>query len=437
MYFDGNEGGDDTSVYLGTNISEYDVTDGTIAFWFKLDDTGDDWQDFFGVNSSVSDFYEFAYERSTNRIHVYTADCDSTNIRGYFALPDPQTDWYHLVYTVDSGGNNFYLNGVQQTVTYTVGSSSTTCFFDDMIDSGGDNEWWTIGCVTNGSSACLSTENYEGYIDDFRLYSSALTQAQVAYSYNRGKPVGHWKLDECQGTTANDSSGNGNSGVITIGAAGDNDAPGSCSSGDSTEAWNNGTTGKVNYSLDLDGADDYITVEDTSDNDFVFGDGSNDKPFSFSTWIKPDDPTYEIISKHDNGTFDYEYRFYVSSSTIRLRLSDDSAGSRISRTAPFSSTSWNHVVATYDGLGSADGIKIYINGVRSDNAYDNGGSYIAMEDIGNDLMIGHALNSGSPILHLDGQIDDVKIFNYALTQKQIINVMNQGAVYFGPSTGAP
>lgn len=34
-------------------------------------------------------------------------------------------------------------------------------------------------------------------------------------------------------------------------------------------------------------------------------------------------------------------------------------------------------------------------------------------------------------------IDDVRIYNYALTAAQIKNVMNDGAVRFGPSTGSP
>lgn len=37
----------------------------------------------------------------------------------------------------------------------------------------------------------------------------------------------------------------------------------------------------------------------------------------------------------------------------------------------------------------------------------------------------------------NGQIDDVKIFNYALTSTQVKLEYNQGAVRFGPSTGAP
>lgn len=37
----------------------------------------------------------------------------------------------------------------------------------------------------------------------------------------------------------------------------------------------------------------------------------------------------------------------------------------------------------------------------------------------------------------NGQIDDVRIYNYALTAAQVKDIYNNGAIFFGPSTGAP
>jgi len=36
-----------------------------------------------------------------------------------------------------------------------------------------------------------------------------------------------------------------------------------------------------------------------------------------------------------------------------------------------------------------------------------------------------------------GQIDDAKIFNYALTATQVKTLYNDGAIRFGPVTGIP
>lgn len=35
------------------------------------------------------------------------------------------------------------------------------------------------------------------------------------------------------------------------------------------------------------------------------------------------------------------------------------------------------------------------------------------------------------------RVDDVRIYNYALTATQVKSLYNNGAVRFGPSTGAP
>ncbi len=39
--------------------------------------------------------------------------------------------------------------------------------------------------------------------------------------------------------------------------------------------------------------------------------------------------------------------------------------------------------------------------------------------------------------YLNGLIDEVQIYPYALTAAQVKRVYNNGAVYFGPATGAP
>ncbi|MBI2039505.1 hypothetical protein HYT18_00350, partial [Candidatus Microgenomates bacterium] len=39
--------------------------------------------------------------------------------------------------------------------------------------------------------------------------------------------------------------------------------------------------------------------------------------------------------------------------------------------------------------------------------------------------------------YLNGQIDDVKIFNYALTAVQVRTIYNSGGARYGPSTGTP
>ena len=51
---------------------------------------------------------------------------------------------------------------------------------------------------------------YYGKLDEFRIYNRALSSAEVQQLYNYAPgPVGHWKMDEKQGLSVFDSSGNG------------------------------------------------------------------------------------------------------------------------------------------------------------------------------------------------------------------------------------
>ncbi len=71
-------------------------------------------------------------------------------------------------------------------------------------------------------------------------------------------PYAWWRLDECQGVNAQDSSGNGNIGTIAVGGGGTQTAVGTCQTG--STAWGNGATGKFSASLGLDGTDDGVDV---------------------------------------------------------------------------------------------------------------------------------------------------------------------------------
>jgi hypothetical protein len=70
-------------------------------------------------------------------------------------------------------------------------------------------------------------------------------------------------------------------------------------------------------------------------------------------------------------------------------------------------------------------MKLYINGQVVTSTPASG----SIGTSANDLGIGREPASADSFF--DGQIDDVKIFNYALTNQQILTEYNQGAVHFG------
>ena len=270
----------------------------------------------------------------------------------------------------------------------------------------------------------------EGRIDNLRLYDYALSQEQVSWNYDRGKPIGHFKLDECEGTTAYDSSGRGNNGTITIGSYGTNASAGTCDSGTGTEAWNNGTTGKYNYSLSFDGSDDYINFGDEPDFEFP----NDADTFTITAWVNRDTfNTNDVIVAKKNiitdTTEDGLYLVIASSDQVQFNIGDGSNACSALGPKTITTSGWNHIAASLD---SSENCTVYINGVPGTSSPI---TTTSGPDNALDFRIGSMSNSSNAF---DGQIDDVKIFRYALTQEQILTDMNQGgATRFGPSSGAP
>lgn len=278
----------------------------------------------------------------------------------------------------------------------------------------------------DGASLDTSSTIYFGntltnnmYMDNVRLFDYARTTAQVAWDYNQGGPVGYWKLDECQGTTANDASGNGYTGTITIGASGSQTTAGTCTTPtNGTGAWYNGRNGKYNSSMSFDGTDDNISMGDTNSLEGL-------SSVSFAAWINPSSlsGSRDIIQKENT------YNFRMSGTTVQCWIHNGSSYVNIANaTLPSSTGTWAHVACTW--ISGSPG-KLYINGK---DVTSSSTSASAMTTSANALTIGSRVSTE----YFSGQIDDVKIFNYTLTSSQVKQVYNQGAaVRFGPITGTP
>lgn len=117
--------------------------------------------------------------------------------------------WYHVALQQSGTASTLYLNGTADgTATRTPASAS--------------------GVIRIGTSKAGA--NYmTGNVKSVRIDNAALSAADIAKLANNvpitATPVGHWKLDEGSGTTAIDSSGNGNNGTLTNGPTYTGDIP--------------------------------------------------------------------------------------------------------------------------------------------------------------------------------------------------------------------
>ncbi len=179
-------------------------------------------------------------------------------------------------------------------------------------------------------------------------------------------------------------------------------------------------------SIPLDGVDDFVNVGDS--NNLSFGDGTNDSPFSISTWVKMTDTTrFYILNKGLVFSTNYEYLLNTNASDkLGLYLYDSSNNSRIGRiyNTPLTTyqNQWVHICSTYNGSGLSSGIKIYLNGVRVDDTDSNSGTYVAMENGDRNLNIGRTETG----LYSDGNIDETSVFNSELSASDVTAIYNNG-----------
>lgn len=149
------------------------------------------------------------------------------------------------------------------------------------------------------------------------------------------------------------------------------------------------------WALDLDGTDDYINLGD--DDDFSFGDGTNDEAVTWFGVVEVVDvaTNQNIITKYDNTTSSElrEWRVYLNT-TEKLLITqyDESANVAVySATDNSVSVGWHTYVITSPGDGGAtamNNVKIYIDGALVASTATNNASYVAMENLASPCWIG-------------------------------------------------
>jgi hypothetical protein len=158
----------------------------------------------------------------------------------------------------------------------------------------------------------------------------------------------------------------------------------------------NGSLAAINASTltpGVSGLAPYLSFDSThlwntpDSNDFSFGNGATDTPFSVITLANINDvsQTTSLVAKLDLTTAATQKEWALNiSNTLRLNCYDDSSGGIIGRYYNVALTAYNGVWAVYGCTKSsgitAAAIKIYLNGVQVDDTNSNAGSYTAMEN---------------------------------------------------------
>ena len=183
-----------------------------------------------------------------------------------------------------------------------------------------------------------------------------------------------------------------------------------------------------NYSMDFDSASsDYIDCG----NNFNFGDGTNDSPFSISAWINMTSTSgFRILNRYNGGNLEYSFGT-GGGNKLQFFIFDDITKYRaIVMTTVLNTGQWYHVAATYSGVGgqdAQDGMIIYVDGVPATVTETIVGAYQAMPNLPIDAYIGKLDTS-----YANGKIDAVAIYNYELSQDQVTTLYGTGSAIGNP-----
>ena len=371
----------------------------TLSFWLYSNNNPND-ANYKGISKGgydVGSGYEFIYRNSFSGDDGVISITGGTGIQACdvgYNMNEAFGQWIHLAVTLNNGVASFYVNGVYQV---------------------GNNLNQISQFVSNNSELLFGKRNplnsnagfLNGKMDDIGIWNRALTQQEITNMYNgvtysdtcnavsgsltQGL-VGYWPF--CG--NANDDSGNGNNGTVN-GAILTNDR-----------------FGNSNSAYEFDGLTSYIS-----------GNGVNlpqgDSSRTVSLWVKTIggfsvNTGGQTGSVFDYGTLENNKRFAVLLVDNDFTNYFSAVYNDFHPNTSVVSNVWTNIVWVY----SDTNLKLYINGILSST-----GNVSNLNTTGQNFVIGNTIpNSIGQYEKYKGAIDDIGMWNRALTQEEITNLYN-------------
>jgi hypothetical protein len=247
---------------------------------------------------------------------------------------------------------------------------------------------WNTITTTNGNHNITATARDAA--------GNTSTSAIVVFNVFNNGLVAAYGFNENSGTIVNDNSGNGNNGALTNGPT-----------------WS--SSGKYGAAINFDGINDFINVADANSLDLT-------NRMTVEAWVYANDLTgYKTAVCKENGTTTLAYALSPnnnnangsSSQRPNARVRIGSTMTTVTGSTKLSANTWTHIASTYDG----SVLRLYINGTLTSSASVTGNITVTTSP----LCIG-----GSTALaqYFAGMVDEVRIYNRALTQSEIQTDMN-------------
>lgn len=389
-------------------------TSGTIACWIKTTDAT-------AVINVITNYHTSAPKNTialqlvVGKVRATLRDTNEvwTNVTGTTDVNDGE--WHHIAVTHSSSGADVFVDGVLDETGANNGS-------DFNFDHG-----QTLRISGDGAGNRLDSD-----IRDVRVFSRKLDSDEVLSLAKglAGQPLDselHYLFEEGGGTTAYDSSGNGNDGTLLGGPTwvedgqvdrsyandvGYTDVGGVVVPRDDSDAAVDVTGSTLGYPgavprdakflasncVHFDGVDDRI---DTPIDKIDIG-----SVWTFACWFRSD------VLQYATGIFEVSNSVGVAgwvfvqrdNQTIRFWAN----ATYLATETGISDVTWHHVAFSFDG----SDYRTYINGVKRSTVAGSAGA-----------TGGSALRIGSGYLNeFDGRISDFRCFDRALSDAEVLSV---------------
>ncbi|HMH70028.1 MAG TPA: LamG-like jellyroll fold domain-containing protein, partial [Candidatus Saccharimonadales bacterium] len=202
-----------------------------------------------------------------------------------------------------------------------------------------------------------------------------------------GGLVASYNFNEGTGTTLTDGTGKNHTGTL------------------SGVTWS--TTGKYGKALSFNGTNNWVTIADANDLDMTSG-------MTLEAWVKPSTLTgwRTIMTKEASGGM--AYTLYSGNNASRPALYGNiTSDVGVNGSGALSTTAWWHITGTFDG----SNLRIYVNGTLVGTKALSGN----LRATTGALRLGGNSVWGE---YFKGLMDDVRIYNRALSASEIQTDMN-------------
>ena len=349
----------------------------TVSAWVKFSSVGG-YQTISGIDGANIGGFFLQLSGQTGKFAMTrrAADSDSAaEVRADSDVAPVANTWYHVV-------------GVDDTA-----SSSLQIYVDGQAGSGASfsSPWQATGATSIGRGDYNGPTDYvHGAVDDVQYFASALTADQVANI----DASAHWTYDEGTGTTAADSTGNGNEQTLAAGAG-----------------WADGRVGAHSVSFDGSSTGYASVAKPVVDTRYSF---------SVAAWVKLASTTgFQDIASVDGANVSGFYlQFRGDTGKFAFtRLASDStsaAATYASASAPPTAGTWYHVVGVYDA--GAKTLALYVNGTLQSTV-----AFTTPWQATGSFATGRGVYNG-PTDFLSGDVDDVQVLDYAATANDVSGI---------------